>query len=56
MLKSFGKSFTVVLSNKSRLVEFQAQNRAFAFFGDHGKMVLINNSRVVEFQAQNLKN
>ena len=31
----------MVLSNKSRLVEFQAQNRAFAFVGDHGKMILI---------------
>ena len=46
----------MVLSNKSRVVEFQAQNWAFAFIGDHGKLVLSNNSRVVESQAQNLKN
>ena len=56
LLQFFGDHGKMVLSNKSRLVEFQAQNRAFAFVGDHGKMVLINNSRVVEFQAQNLKN
>ena len=43
----------MVLSNKSKLVEFQAQNRPFAFDGDHGKMVLSNKSRLVEFQAQN---